>query len=98
MRYHHWVFVYGILTVVDALLSAIHCEAVKLDELNLSSCSLPASALRYLSPVVAASSSTLQRLELQGNEWNLSTSEALRDWEEFLLSFKKCAKMRRVDF
>lgn len=86
------------LIVVDALLSAIRCDAVKLDELNLSSCSLPASALRYLSPVVAASSSTLQRLELQGNEWNLSTSEALRDWEEFLLSFKKCAKMRRVDF
>ena len=98
MRYHHRFFVYGILTVVDALLSAIQCEAVKLDELNLSSCSLPASALRYLSPVITATSSTLQRLELQGNEWNLSTPAALRDWEEFLVSFRNCVKLRRVVF
>jgi hypothetical protein len=84
--------------MVDALLSGIRCDAVKLDELNLSSCSLPASALHHLSPVVAASSSTLQRLDLQGNEWNLSTSKELRDWEEFLMSFRKCVNMRRVDF
>jgi len=86
------------MLMVDALLSAIQCDAVKLDELNLSFCSLPASALPYLCPVVAASSNTLQKLDLQGNEWNLSSSKELRDWEEFLVSFKKCVNMRRVDF
>lgn len=48
--------------------------------------------------MITATSSTLQRLELQGNEWNLSTPEALRDWEEFLVSFRNCVKMRRVVF
>ena len=86
------------MLMVDALLSAIQCDAVKLDELNLSICSLPASALQYLCPVVSASSNTLQKLDLQGNEWNLSSSKELRDWEEFLVSFKKCVNMRRVDF
>jgi hypothetical protein len=86
------------ITPPDALLSAIQCCAVKLDDLNLSSCSLPASALPYLSQIVSASSDTLQSLDLQGNAIDLSTSEALRDWEEFLMSFKNCVKMRNVNF
>jgi hypothetical protein len=87
-----------LVTSSDALLSAIQCYAVKLDDLNLSSCSLPASALPYISQIVSASSDTLQSLELQGNNMDLSTSEALRDWEEFLMSFKNCVKMRNVNF
>jgi hypothetical protein len=83
---------------LDGLLSAINCDAVKLDELYLSSCSLPTTALRHLATIVAASSETLQRLDLQGNGWDLSTEEALRDWEKFLTSFKNCVKMRKVDF
>jgi hypothetical protein len=91
-------FIGSLITYADALLSAMKCDAVKLDDLNLSSCSLPASALPYLSQIVSASATTLQRLELQGNLLDMSTPEALRDWEEFLTSFKDCVKMRSVNF
>src|SRR5271170_4124865 len=83
---------------LDGLLSAINCDAVKLDELYLSSCSLPTTALRHLAAIVAASSETLQRVDLQGNGWDLSTEGALRDWETFLTSFRNCVKMRKLDF
>jgi Leucine Rich repeat len=59
---------------------------------------LPTTALRHLALIVAASANTLQRLDLQGNSWDMNTPEALRDWEEFLMSFKNCIKLRRVDF
>lgn len=84
--------------LLDGLLSAINCEAVKLDELYLSCCSLPTTALRHLAVIVAASSDTLQRIDLQGNGWDLSTEAALRDWETFLTSFENCVKMRKLDF
>ena len=85
------------ITHQDGLLSAIKCDAVKLDELNLSSCSLPTTSLRHLALIVAASADTLQRIDLQGNSWDMTNPGALQDWEEFLTSFKSCVKMRRVD-
>jgi hypothetical protein len=54
--------------------------------------------LPYLAKVVQASADTLQRLELQGNGWEIDTPMALHDWEEFLDSFKNCAKLRKVNF
>ena len=80
------------------MLSAIACDAVKLDELNLSHCSLPANCLPYLAKIVQASADTLQRLDLQGNGWDIKTPMALLDWEEFLNSFKDCVNLRKVNF
>ena len=82
----------------DGLLSAIACEAVKLGELNLSHCSLPTTALPFLAKIVKASADSLQRLDLQGNSWEMNTNAALRDWEEFLDSSSDCVKLRKVNF
>ena len=82
----------------DGLLSAIACDAVKLDELILSGCSLATQALPILAKVVRASSDTLQRLDLQGNDWEIKTSSALHDWEGFLESFKDCGNLRKLNF
>ena len=53
--------------------------------------------MRHLALIVAASADTLQKLDLQGNSWDMTSPEALRDWEEFLTSFKNCVKMRDLD-
>ena len=68
-----------------------------MNELNLSACSLPTGALRLLASVITASEDTLESLDLQANSWDMTLPNALNDWEEFLMSFKNCIKMRKVD-
>jgi len=54
--------------------------------------------LQILARIVIASADTLEGLDLQGNEFDMGVPGALQDWELFLLSFKNCSKMRKVDF
>jgi len=82
---------------LDSLLSAIESQAIKLDDLNLSCCDLPASSLAHLAQVVAESAETLQNLNLMGNHLDLSSTEELRAWETFLVSFRHCTKMRTLN-
>jgi len=82
---------------LDALLSAIESQAIKLDDLNLSCCDLPASSLTHLARVVAESAETLQNLNLMKNHLDLSSTDDLRAWETFLVSFRHCTKMRTLN-
>jgi hypothetical protein len=80
----------------DALLSAQPGHEVRLLELNLSNTVLTVRSLRRLAEVIALSAQHITDIDLSENKIFIDTEQDEDDWEEFLQSFRRCRRMRRL--
>ena len=93
----------GFLEVASALVEAISYDGdqgrvARLEELCLRSNRLTIASLQALTPVIEVSCSDLRDLDLSENQITISSDADVAIWEDFLISFKKCCVLRRIDF
>jgi len=73
-------------------------RVVRLEELCLSDNALTAKSLQALGRVVRLAGNDLRDLDLSGNDITVANDEEAFAWEEFLISFRGCSVLRRLDF
>ncbi|PYI29234.1 hypothetical protein BP00DRAFT_349222 [Aspergillus indologenus CBS 114.80] len=69
----------------------------KVTELHLSGNRLTVDSLPMLAEVVKRSAGDLRELDLSNNDIQITTSDAVRKWANFLNSFQKCFVLRKLD-
>lgn len=72
-------------------------KVVRLEELCLSNNGLSVLALQALTPVITLASCDLRDLDLSANNITVNTEAEVAVWESFLISFKSCCVLRRLD-
>ena len=73
-------------------------KVVRLEELCLINNRLSATSLQALSSVIRLASNDLRDLDLSENDIIVDTESEVAIWEDFLMSFKNCCLLRRIDF
>ncbi len=92
----------GFAEVASALVESLSYEGdqgriVRLEELCLTKNRLSATSLQALSPIIRLASSDLRDLDLSENEITIVTEAEVAIWENFLMSFRNCCLLRRID-
>lgn len=91
----------GVCALVDGLeigLKSGTSEAsLALEDLNLSGNRITTRSLARLAPVIELAKYDLKTLNLADNKIKVENDEEAAQWESFLLSFKDCMKLRRLD-
>ena len=92
----------GFSEVASALVEAISYDGdqgrvARLEELCLRSNRLTIASLQALTPVIGVSSSDLRDLDLSENQIAISSDADVAIWEDFLISFRNCCVLRRID-
>ena len=72
-------------------------KVVRLEELCLTNNRLSATSLQALSPIIRLASNDLRDLDLSENNITIDTEAEATLWEDFLISFKQCCSLRRID-
>ncbi|KAK4545927.1 hypothetical protein LTR36_002491 [Oleoguttula mirabilis] len=91
----------GVCALADglevALRSGTSLTSLALEDLNLSGNSVTTAGLARLAPVIELAKYDLKTLNLSNNHVKVATDEEAEQWEAFLLAFKHCYKLRRLD-
>ena len=72
-------------------------SVVRLEELRLAGCNLPAGCLRALARVIRDGAAELGHLDLSDNHISVRSEEDALAWEVFLRSFRACSVLRRLN-
>ncbi|KAK4503036.1 hypothetical protein PRZ48_006463 [Zasmidium cellare] len=83
--------------LLNALRRGTNEAAVLLEDLNLTGNGLTTKSLARLAPIIELAKHDLKTLNLSDNAIKVETTEEAEEWEEFLLSFHDCLKLRRLD-
>ncbi|WEW60666.1 hypothetical protein PRK78_006153 [Emydomyces testavorans] len=94
----------GLAEVADALMECILFQdenhphgVVRLTELSVKGNSLTVAAMEKLAPVVRLSNFTLMKLDISGNEINITNKAQRCNWRTFLKSFEGCFMLKSID-
>lgn len=91
----------GVCALVDgleiALSSGTEQASLALEDLNLSGNGMTTRSLARLAPVIKLARYDLKTLNLADNKIKVQSHEEAGQWEAFLISFKDCMKVRRLD-
>lgn len=93
----------GFAEVASALVESLSYDGdqgrvVRLEELCLTNNRLSAASLQVLAPIIRLASNDLRDLDLSENIITVDTEDEVVIWEDFLMSFKHCCLLRRIDF
>lgn len=93
----------GFAEVASALVQSLKYDGdqgrvVRLEELCLINNRLSVTSLQALSSIIRLASNDLRDLDLSENNIIIDTESEIAIWEEFLMSFKNCCFLRRIDF
>jgi len=91
----------GLCTLADGLEAALRSgnslASLALEDLNLSGNGLTTAALARLAPIIDLARHDLKTLNLADNKIKVATNEEAEQWEAFLVSFRDCFRLRRLD-
>lgn len=91
----------GVCALADGLEIALRSGSVlaclALEDLNLSGNGITTVALARLAPIIDVARHDLKTLNLANNKIRVTTDEEAEQWEAFLLAFKDCFRLRRLD-
>ena len=92
----------GFSEVASALVESLNYNGdqgriIRLEELCLTNNALSATSLQALSPIIRLASNDLRDLDLSENNIIIDTEAEVAVWEDFLMSFKNCCLLRRID-
>lgn len=79
------------------LRSGTAAASLALEDLNLAGNGLTMISLARLAPVIRLAKYDLKTVNLAGNKIEVVSDEQAQQWETFLLAFKNCMKLRRLD-
>lgn len=87
------------LALADAMKydDPVQGKVVRLEELYLKGCGLNAISLQALAVVIQVACDDLRDLDLSCNAITIETDEEVATWQDFLMSFKNCCVLRRLD-
>ncbi|KAI9666841.1 MAG: hypothetical protein M1829_005644 [Trizodia sp. TS-e1964] len=94
----------GLTKVLSGLEQAITYQTehgvkiIRLEELSLSGNELTVAALSGISSIISLTAKDFKDLDLSNNKITVQTKEDVVCWENFLMSFKTCSSIRRLDF
>ena len=93
----------GFTEIASALSEALSYDgdqgrSTRLEELCLKDNDLGTMSLQALTPIIRLATHDLRDLDLSGNCIQISTSDEVAVWEQFLTSFEDCCMLRRLDF
>ena len=93
----------GFAEVASALVQSLSYDGeqgrvIRLEELCLTNNRLSATSLQALSPVIRLAGNDLRDLDLSQNNITINTEGEVAIWEDFLMSFRQCCVLRRIDF
>lgn len=83
--------------LADALSAGTFEASLALEDVNLQGNDLTTASLALLAPVIILAKHDLKTLNLSSNRIRVVTEQEALQWEAFLLSFKDCFKLRRID-
>lgn len=94
----------GLCALADGLQTALRggssmgsISSLALEDLNLSGNSITTISLARLAPIVKVAKHDLKTLNLANNNIRVSNAVEAEQWQNFLISFKECFKLRRLD-
>lgn len=91
----------GVCALADgleiALRSGDNLASLALEDLNLSGNGITTVSLARLAPVLRLAKFDLKTINLSGNEIKVESDLEAEQWELFLLAFRDCMKLRRLD-
>ena len=71
--------------------------SLALEDLNISDNGITTVSLARLAPIIELAKHDLKTVNLADNNIQVNTAEEARQWEVFLVAFKDCLKLRRLD-
>ena len=92
----------GFAEVASALVESLNHDGdqgrvVRLEELCLKNNRLSSTSLQALSMIIGLASNDLRDLDLSENSITIDSEAEVAIWESFLMSFKNCCLLRRID-
>lgn len=94
----------GVCALADGLQTALRSSSssgsigsLALEDLNLSGNGITTVSLAKLAPIIEAAKYDLKTLNLANNHIRVTNAVEAGQWQHFLMSFKECFKLRRLD-
>ncbi|WPH00239.1 Hypothetical protein R9X50_00306200 [Acrodontium crateriforme] len=91
----------GVAALADGLENALNAAtslaSLVLEDLNLAGNGITTASLARLAPIIELAKHDLKTLNLSDNHIRVQTEEESKQWRIFLVAFKGCFRLRRLD-